>query len=33
MTEAPAAASSCGVTPLTAPSVPTGMNAGVSITP
>src|SRR5215203_6957380 len=33
MTEAPAASSSCGVTPLTAPSVPTGMKAGVSMTP
>src|SRR6185369_6221201 len=33
MTEAPAAASSHGGIPLTAPRVPTGMNAGVSITP
>src|SRR5215210_2056092 len=33
MMEAPAAASSCDGTPLTAPSVPTGMNAGVSTTP
>src|SRR4028118_2211719 len=33
MTEAPAAASSRGCTPLTAPRVPTGMKAGVSITP
>src|SRR3954464_2240724 len=33
MTEAPAASSSWGVTPLTAPSVPTGMKAGVSTTP
>src|SRR3954451_17464069 len=31
--EAPAASSSCGDTPLTAPRVPTGMNAGVSTTP
>src|SRR4051794_28904022 len=33
MIDAPAPSSSSGVTPLTAPSVPTGMNAGVSTTP
>src|SRR6185436_4610082 len=33
MIEAPAAASSRGGIPLTAPSVPTGMKAGVSTTP
>src|SRR5690242_13526605 len=33
MIEAPAPSNSWGVIPLTAPSVPTGMNAGVSTTP